>query len=254
MGLADLMRAAKRELIITHRLERFLTEHGADFPVPEEVQAWAAQELATGGGPRPGWFRSSGLHFCHRRQVYAFKGTPQAGIETKLAQIFADGRYRHLRWQVMLLSAGILSEVEVGWRIPELHMSGTMDGVGELDGERWGFELKGANDNTYRYVATFDAPKAEHLLQVGAYFLGNPDIDRFSLVYENKNSNEYREFVVSRDDAPVDKVKDALSTLNFYLDTSTMPPVLEECQQRTGAYRSCPFATTCVPKQVRISK
>jgi hypothetical protein len=164
-------------------------------------------------------------------------------IDSRLAGIFSLGEFIHLRWQMAGLTEGWLSEAEVPLESSELMLGGTMDGVLH-DGS--GFELKSINSNGYRQVMSF-GPKEEHLLQIHAYMMMRREIsDQFSIVYENKDTSEWREFRITYDHVIAQKAMEEIKTLIDSRSDNKLPPMLSQCETKEGyVWRGCEFRDIC---------
>ena len=132
-------------------------------------------------------------------------------VDPGLHAIFIDGTWRHLRWQMLLLTAGILTDIEVPFHRPDMRLRGSLDG--QNADEAWGFELKGTSDT--EIVVGRKEPIPYHILQVHTYFIGKPELERFSLIYEDKRYQSWKEIVVERDPAVLGIVRDELVYLSL---------------------------------------
>jgi hypothetical protein len=238
--LNDLLVAAQGDLPITMRHERWLANN-ANVAYPTQHLERAFEELAGGDRDRRQSFSASSAGDCQRRQIFSFIGVTSKKVESETANIFHTGNFIHLKWQLAGLTEGWLVEIEVPLISEEFPLRGTMDGL-VWDGS--GFEFKTINDNGYRNVSMF-GPKKEHINQVHAYMY-LADLDAFSIVYENKNNGEWREFRVKRDEEKINELKAGWAQLTNYLDVDDLPDVLEECKQKEGKYRYCPYKDSCL--------
>jgi hypothetical protein len=167
----------------------------------------------------------------------------------QLQNIFYDGTWRHLRWQATLLQAEILSEAEVMLDWPAKRSKGSMDGQGIVPSthlvqawrdKEFGFELKGITTFDYKSIVAL-GPKPNHLDQVHRYFLSG-GLDLFVIIYEDKNSQDWIEFVIEPDIDRVEAQRAELDMLNDYVDTKTIPPMLPDCAAHKGTeFSKCPF-------------
>lgn len=244
MSLKDTMRAAKQGLSISMKHEKWLT----DNPNPtysEKALEFAHEQLLGVKGSqrlRKKMFRASAAQHCHRQQVFNILGAPKKEeIESKLSNIFATGNFLHLKWQMQGLTAGWLLDAEVPVDRPELNAGGTMDGV---TWDAGGFEFKSINSRGYAGVQIY-GPKEIHLRQVDNYmFLGG--LDHFSIVYENKDTGDWREFRVDRDDKRMEEAEKGFHELNGYLERKEMPRMLMDCEDGIGTqFRNCPYRDIC---------
>ena len=247
-SLADLINASKQDLPVTLQHERWLLDGSK---VTKDAAKTAQKVLAGEMGSsryRDPLFRASGVGSCLRRQTFS-RVASAAGLERrepqdgKLANIFLTGNFLHLKWQVAGLSAGYMAQIEVPVDRPELGYGGTMD-ARLIDDS--GFEYKSINSRGYSMVIDRRQPTNQHMLQVHAYMI-LADINTFSVVYEDKNTQEWKEFRVERDIQVEDMVRHEMRVLtNAYLQKK-LPDVLPECQKKIGnEYRNCPFRDSCL--------
>lgn len=246
MSLKDMIKATQRELPITMRHETWMTNTHGNPVYSERALTFAAEALAGEAGSqrrRKKMFRASAAGQCQRKQVFSYINMPQAdSVDSKLASIFTTGNMLHLKWQLAGLTEGWLVEAEVPVDRPELNAGGTMDGLTYMGG---GFEFKTINSRGFASVMQF-GPKTIHVLQVHHYmFLGN--LNHFSVIYENKDTGEWKEFFVQRDEALIDQSRTSLETLNASLESKRLLPVLPDCETREGQmFRTCPFRNICL--------
>lgn len=243
-SLRQLLRAAKQDLPITVRHERWLAANDADYT--EDALAFAQRALARevgGGRNRRRLFRASGMGGCLRQRLFTYLGVEgQRDITSGLANIFNTGHFLHLKWQMAGLTEGWLAKAEVPVENEELLLGGTMDGV-LYDGS--GFEFKTINSYGFKGV-TANGPKAEHILQTHAYMLMN-DMDAFSVVYENKDTGDWREYRVRREETAMAKVREEIDALHGSLERKELPVILDGCASKsTSQYRNCPFRGSCL--------
>lgn len=255
MNILHLM-AGNQRLIVLPRHLRWLSRHGDDPLLPndgrEGIGAAILRQLLEVPRDRSGSFSASSAGNCQRAQVFGYHAAESEKPDVQLQSIFNDGKWRHLRWQAMLLQSQIIDEIEVPLFWKRMKQRGTMDGAGivpddhpvtEWRGDEFGFELKGVN------AFQFDAlkksgPKEAHLNQVARYFLLS-GFERFSIVYENKSTQEPFEWVVSRDDPGmaerIDKQRAEVESLLEYAEDQELPPMLPECVAGKGAWKTCGF-------------
>jgi hypothetical protein len=238
--------AVQQNLPVTARHERWLNAN------PEITWSEKAKEhafrvfnnLVGGNRERTPVFRASGAEQCPRRRVFAQQGaplTPEAQ-ETN-PNIFATGNFLHLKWQMMGLTEGWLEEAEVPAQRDDIRLGGTMDGIlynGNL------FEFKTINSRGFSWVMK-SGPKQGHLFQTHYYMELNPEMEGVSVIYENKDDNNWREFWVPRDPAITLQVQKDVEYLNECVDSRVLPPVKPDCAAQKGTeYRQCPYKGICL--------
>lgn len=186
-------------------------------------------------------FSASGAGRCLRERQLAYMGAKKTAPDEKAMNIFANGDYVHLRYQVGGIVGGWLKGAEVSVSYPELNMTGTMDGE-NID--ETGLEIKSINTRGFDEVSAYGV-KPEHEEQVHSYMLARPDLKGFRFVYENKNDQRIKEFFVPRKEALITKVKDDLTTLNEANAAHVMLPMLPECVEGRGRFARCPYRKVC---------
>lgn len=185
-------------------------------------------------------FSASGAGGCLRARIFSWLDAPAKKHSEDTMAIFLNGHWVHMRHQVVGLSAGYLISAEVPVYRPDLNLVGTMDALAVDDIP---VEYKSINQNGYSRVASYGVDE-NHLEQTHSYMLAG-DYDSFRVVYENKNTNYLKEFKVHRDESIITKVRTDLIQLNESIHDETLPPMLDECKEKKGRYRYCPFASVC---------
>lgn len=238
-------------LIITPTYKAWISAHGDD-PYPDWVVARIAELMAITPRERRGTFSASSAGSCLRAQEFAFSGVRPdvlATPSTELKQIFHDGKWRHLKWQADLLTCGLLKHVEFGLDWPNMRSKGSMDGMGIVPddhpnpawrGLTFGFELKGVNPFQYPRYVKQKWPTETHREQIARYFLVS-GVDLFVVIYENKGTQDFHEWVIAPNKAWIADSEWELRELNNAVDSQTYHPQQRLCAQRTG-----PFWEKCI--------
>lgn len=225
-------------LRITPALTRWLLQgHEADWDTP--ALALTMGPLIVGKEPRVQQaFHPSSLWECPRKQMFSYLGVPgDDTADSRLRMIFLDGHWRHLKWQTMLLKAGIITHPEVAVVDQQARFVGSIDGVNE--DEHWGLEIKG----TWTIPKE---PKHEHVMQIHGYMWARPDLTHFNVIYENKQSQEFREFRVDRNPELIEEIDDRLIYLNNCANLKELPSVISPCAKATGpVWQKCPYRNLC---------
>lgn len=239
--------------MLTPRINDWLMQHGDD--ARSEVTArWVYKQLKTQPRIRSGSFSASSSGDCLRYQELQYLGMPSMDTtDPRLQNIFDDGKWRHLRWQSMLMDAGLLTRCEMPLYWRNKRSRGTIDGYGIVpddhprtswQGLDFGFELKGMNPYMYSKVVKGDQDiKEEHTRQFSRYFLMG-GFDLFVVIYENKATQEWFEWVVEPDDQLIAESQQELDDLNQAIEHKHLHDMLPQCKIRTGAFKECPFGRT----------
>lgn len=223
-----------------------------NLTLDEEVHQIIAEQLSKPPRDRSGSFSSSSSGKCERLQVFNYIGQgaddlPQSN-DPRLQQIFYDGSFRHLRWQAVLLQAKIIDRIEVPLSWKKMRSEGSMDGLGVVHDEHprpdwrgleFGFELKGMNSWGYKSQIE-KGIREDHLDQVHRYFLSS-GLELFVIIYENKDTQEWTEWVITPNGLIIQGQNEELKRLNKWVDTQKLPPMLDECKKQTGkTFNDCP--------------
>lgn len=248
MVLANLL---KPGLLVTPRHEQWLaTNHNPVYS--PKVLDFVQSQLSEKQRERRYTISASSLGSCKRAQVLRFVGSPgKDTFATTTISIFHQGAWTHLKWQAAGLSAGWLAQAEIVCQIPDLNLTGTIDGL--LDTKQ-GWEFKTANPRSYRQILAANKPKPEHLLQTHGYMMAT-GIRTWSVVYEDKGTQDWKEYVVEYDDEIAQAVRSELEQINDHASARTLPPMLEPCTRGEGStFRQCPFKDTCPAMGSRIPR
>lgn len=265
---------AKGGLLVTPEVRRYFRENDGELTISSATAAIVTDLLCTPPRDRSGSFSPSARGNCPRAQSLGFLGAPQAPLSAETYNLFSDGRMRHLRWQMLGLEAGFLTDVEVSVPMPALQGKGSVDGVNTK--QRFAFELKGTSMPLGILVGAFqhvqqalqdhEVPRRlvptngkgakgvwhiglvwKHVHQLYSYMVqlraNNIDVDRFSLVYEHKESQNWEEFVLHPNAWMEDRCQAELEGLDTAMKRRKLPQILSEC--RVTPEQKCPYAPIC---------
>ena len=243
--LKEIEEKQEKTFIVSPIVEEFLAKEGNIVVNDEDIQKTLIDIVSDNSNSiRTGRFGASSRGLCERRQVFEYTGDIEKrnNIDITLQNLFNDGTWRHIRWQMMGLLSGALTEVETkvsNEKYP--NFGGSVDGIGYSEEfGKYGFELKGTS-----YMPT--EPKKEHLRQIHTYFVLDPEIKVFSLIYEDKRSQDWKEFVVYPDQTLLVDVKKEMVRLEDSVAFKIYPEVKENCRQRQGKeYQQCPYRQGCL--------
>jgi hypothetical protein len=244
MGLNKLIKAMKTELLVTPLHEQWLGRN-SNVELSDDVADFVRSELVAKQRKRSATWSSSSLGYCERKHVYQYLGVArERGVDSDLASIFIHGTWTHLKWQAMGYMAGWLAQTEVPCEIPSLHYTGTIDGIliPELEA---GWELKSINARGFQRVLSYGVDE-KHQRQIHGYMLAT-GLKKWSVVYEEKNTQQYKEFVVTFDHEMADSVVAELGRLNAAVQDRALPPQLPGCTTRSSSeFKQCPFRDRCM--------
>ena len=136
---------------------------------------------------------------CDRFLYMAYNGLlPSQEIEPTLQRIFDCGDYLGYRFEKYFEKMGVLLSTESSVKCTMPNISGRIDFIiKHRDFAQAVIELKSINSRGFK--ALLDRPKPEHFIQIRIY-LNLSNIEHGIVLYENKNDQQVKAFVVKRDE------------------------------------------------------
>lgn len=248
-GVPDFSSAALDDdsLIVTPLYEDYLLHH-PDILADPNIFRKVMREITKKPRDRSRSFSASAAGYCLRRQELAFTGQKQnPNLDPRGIRIFNNGTFVHLRWQIGLLSAGIIDDIEYTVTMPKLRARANLDGLGTARRGRWDgadftWEHKGRMSFPFAAQARAGTPDEKTRKQKAMQMLLT-GFDVGVVTNENKDTQEITEFVIERDDEEIADARKELVELNRAIDTQKLHPMLPECvkQNKTGEFFKCPF-------------
>lgn len=252
-GLARRLKTIKKAETqrVTPLIETFLMDNpegviwdDAGFALFREIVQRAQGNDAAG---RAGRFGASSRGTCKRRQMFSFLGMPSLRImDPEVQNLFNDGKWRHLRWQMMLVQSGAATHAEWPAVLKKFRMKVSMDALNA--DERWIFELKG--DRYIPRILGEGIPEA-HVLQIHSMLLVTGWSEAVYIM-EDKGTQQWREFAVTKDPAIMRVVREEMEELNSHVERRVLPDVLPACAVKEGPYRTCPYARQCIDRHQTV--
>ena len=252
-SMKQLLKEAQKgnPLYVTHEHSQWLSMGEAEqFRLIEEqhdLVMRVMEKLIFGQAkhPRTGRIGASGLGGCQRKQLFSYAGVTKLGEDPDSEDLMSMGTHDHLWWQIEGMVMGWLSEVEPF--VTDGFVGGSLDGIGA---EVEVFELKTVRDQKYtRIVQVNNHPEEDHLIQLD-FYMERRKADRASLLYQERGGGAYHEFRVERTPAIVAKRLHITEQLGNHVADNTLPPMLEDCEMRTGTiYRQCAYKKYCPTAQ-----
>lgn len=244
---SDLLVSPKvREFLMKNPEGMVMNDEGTDLADDtKDLILQIMQAAFAANSDRSGRFGASSRGKCERAQMWTYLGMPgRRIIEPETLNLFNDGKFRHLRWQVMLVQSGAATHAEYPLSYKKYRMTSSVDALNAE--ERFLFELKG-DRHMARLLNAEGGVVPEHNLQIHSMFFMT-GWDTASYVMEDKSTQDFREIIVRRDPAIIAKVKNELERLNEHVEHRTLPEPLASCQSKEGPYRTCPFAAPCIER------
>lgn len=263
MALGKTLKALTRrsDLLVTPRVQDFLrsnpegmlmSEDGSQIaPETKELIDQIMQAAFVGNSDRSGRFGASSRGKCQRAQMWTFLGMPSRKIiEPETLNLFNDGKFRHLRWQIMVIQSGACTHAEYPLEYKKYRMTSSVDALNS--DSQFLFELKG-DRHMARLLDAAGGVVEEHNLQIHSMMLMT-GWDIASYVMEDKASQDWREIIVRRDPEVIRKVRTEMEELNQHVEDRSLPEPLAACQAKEGPYKSCPFAKPCIERWEQQNK
>ncbi len=177
---------------------------------------------------------------CARAVYLSLKNAPKEPLDARALRIFEHGDHTHMRLASALFSLGIVCAVEVAIP-PNETIHGRADAIVRVDGASYVVEFKSIN--RYAFEKKLDAPQSEHLRQLQLY-LHFFKIPKGILVYENKDTQDLKEFVVDYDKALVTNILVEFDVIRGHVERGVVPPKPEDIEPWRCEY--CDYRRTCV--------
>ena len=241
MRFGHTVKLNRPELMVSKRHDAWLRLN--DHPVYSvEALMFAVRELTKRDRVRKGTVSASALGGCGRQQQFVYLGMSKLTESQTSAAKMANGTMVHLRWQMGGLTEGWLKQAEVPIKANPLRLSGTMDGIADDDSV---VEIKSINARGFAAISTFGA-KHEHQYQLGTYLVVS-GASRGRFIYENKDTQEYREIVLEAGQLPTEEIRKTAADLWAHIDAQELVEPLNDCLDRKGwRYDYCPFRDRCL--------
>lgn len=204
--------------------------------------------------PRPpGRISPSSIGGCQKRAVFKFLGVKGfMKIDPDLQLIFDDGNWRHLKWgwtfydmeAVLGKEKFEVISMEEDVSYDPLYVAGSLDTVVRINGKKWVVDFKGANLYTWTDAFMNNEPKVDHIWQLMLYMKARR-IRRGLLMYENKNNQEVKVFVVEFNDDDWSEVVRWIKPVIKKLRERRLPQMDHECTKGSRMEQQCPFSKWC---------
>lgn len=179
--------------------------------------------------------------WCPRESWYLLQGVPRHHVppSLRMASVYSEGHGIHEKWQGWADDAGLLLAPEIQLSFPKWRIVGHADGILEVDGifylweiksvgigtlRMYGFPLDGGLGRAFRNITR---PFNEHIRQGMLYMYilrrtgGMPNIDKMLFLYECKEDQSAKEFLVTYNEEYLEGILEKLNSL--FLPYSMLP-------------------------------
>jgi len=178
---------------------------------------------------------------CGRAVFFKFKNAPRREIEPNVLRLFDHGDYIHQLIMKPLLSIREIHVVASEIKIPPQELvSGRADAIISDGKDLYVLDIKSMNSMIFRNLTE---AKEENINQVQLY-LHYFKIPRGILLYDNKDNQELKEFVVNYDKKRVLLLLDGLSKLKNKIEKNIIPDRLADYPDNWQC-QYCQFKAIC---------
>ena len=193
--------------------------------------------------------KREGLHVTHlvkcmRAVVYELLGK-KPEISNRSLRVFANGTSTHLRLQYYADKAGILVQKEVPIFDETLGLRGSADAILKKDDVYYVLEIKGVNTLEYKRITE---PREQDLDQINMY-MHYLKIKKGKILYENKNTQEQKEYDVEYDEKRVKKLLDKARKI-IDMVNKKMIPAREYDPNVDWQCSYCPYSKYCLKDEI----
>ncbi|UCD20813.1 MAG: Dna2/Cas4 domain-containing protein [archaeon] len=174
---------------------------------------------------------------CPRAVWFSLKNYPKKPITARVMRIFEHGDYTHMRIMGALFSLGLVKAVEI--QIPDNEfIHGRADAIITLDNEPAILEIKSINSFKFKNTK----PEKDHVLQLQLY-LHYFKLKKGVLIYENKDNQELKEYVIHYDEKLVNELLTGFKGIKKHADENKPPIIPEDLEEWRCNY--CVYLDSC---------
>lgn len=192
-----------------------------------------------------GVFHPSELDGCKRYLALDYIKVPMnpQAHDARIHRIFENGSGVHERIQKYLrqlcddagMDAWFRDELPISH--PDLELDGSTDGVLYFKGYYYAIEIKSINNDGFSKLRK---PDPKHVKQINRY-MGALGIWKGIIIYENKNNQDWKEFVVTFNHALWGETVQIIDHVKSHVLNGTLPP-----QELSASCKSCKFKKLCI--------
>ncbi len=174
---------------------------------------------------------------CPRAVWFSMKGYPKKELDARTLRIFEHGNHTHMRIIGVLFSLGLVNAVEI--EIPSNEfIHGRADAIINLKGEPYVVEIKSVNSMKFKN----QEPDKDHVNQL-QFYMHFFKMKKGILVYENKDTQDIKEFVIEYDEALVKHLFSEFNDLKQKLEKNIVPEIPEDIEDWRCEY--CSYLEAC---------
>lgn len=175
---------------------------------------------------------------CSRAIYFKFKKYPRKEIEARTLRIFDNGDYLHMRIMNVLFSLGVVRAVEARTP-PQDIISGRADAIIEIETNLYVLEIKSCSHYKFEKLRQ---PESDHIKQVQLY-LHYFKIPQGIIIYEDKNTQNLKEFSLKYDPELVQSILKDFKTLREQIKQDILPDIPKDIEVWRCQY--CEYRDEC---------
>lgn len=181
------------------------------------------------------WVSDAGK--CLRAIWFSMKNYPKKPTEPRFMRVFEHGNHTHMRIMNVLFSLGLVQACEI--EIPENEIiHGRADAIVVLENKPYVVEIKSINTAKFKK----DEPDEDHVKQIQLYMYFFK-IPRGILIYENKDTQELKEFPVEFNESIVNEILFSFNNLKEKIEKNIPPEIPKDLEDWRCEY--CPYLENC---------
>ncbi len=194
-------------------------------------------------------FHPSNHSTCPRYWFLLFQGAEvEPKIDARLYRVFDNGHEVHERWYSYFDGMGVLVEKEKKIRVEDpVPISGTVDAIIDWGGKKV-VEVKSISQEGFDLRKFYKKPKKDHVEQLQVY-LSVLEIDIGLIIYESKNTQDFKIFRVDRDESIYTKRIKTWQKYYKNIQEGKLPP--RPYTRTSKACSECELETYCWDKLER---
>jgi CRISPR/Cas system-associated exonuclease Cas4 (RecB family) len=182
------------------------------------------------------WISEAGK--CARQIYFYFKKYPKKEKDARVLRIMDHGDYTHMRIMSVLFALGLVKAAEIDIPSQEI-VTGRADAIVNIEGKPNVVEIKSISSYGFQYL---EKPRREHLCQIQLY-MHYFKIEQGILIYENKDNQDLKEFIVNYDEKIAKSLLEEFEILKHMIENNIIPQIplgLEDWE-----CRYCDYAEEC---------
>lgn len=201
---------------------------------------------------RPDLWHASSAGSCRRQAVILRRYPDLVRVDPITAiQRMDDGKWGHLKWQLILHELGLLERCEFEVEYRPWRLVGSPDGVVVLryrdPNTRFILEIKRVSSRRFADILLTQKPEMQHIFQTHGYIQAT-DLSNIIYFYENKDTNDWRIFWQKRDIEIIRYLRGYYSFLNQKMDERKVPKPDCTFQRKDKMFYFCPVKKICIER------